>query len=351
MVLAFLIALLAYPGYVGYLRGRQIGQFIREEGPKSHGAKANTPTMGGVLFACVAAVVAAAFLYAARGIEPGALLCLAAALTCSFIGFLDDRAKFQAKANAGISASARLLAELAAGALLALLALACGEGARLFIPAPFAGGEPGSIMLSPFIYVPLGALVVAGSANAVNLHDGMDGLAAGTSIQVLAAMAIILAATGQWTLAAVAAAAAGAVSAFLIFNRYPASVFMGDVGSLFIGGLVGALALVGGITAWFVPLASIYILETLSVMAQVAYFKLTKQYSPPLPMPAWQIAWLKLTRRLPGEGKRLLRMAPLHHHFEAVGAEAGMPEWQVVACFWLAQLAICLAVLLVLPAG
>src|SRR5205085_4570311 len=134
-------------------------------------------------------------------------------------------------------------------------------------------------------------------------------------------------------LAAVAAAGAGSVAGFLIYNRYKASIFMGDTGSLFLGGLMASLVLAGRLEIWFIPLSLIYILETLSVMIQVVYFKLTKDYQPEKAMSGPALVWLKLTRRLPGEGKRIFRMAPLHHHFEAVGAEKGLKEWQVVACF------------------
>jgi phospho-N-acetylmuramoyl-pentapeptide-transferase len=133
-----------------------------------------------------------------------------------------------------------------------------------------------------------------------------------------------------------------------VFNKYPAKIFMGDTGSLFLGGLIATLAIAGGLLIWFIPLTVIYIAEALSVILQVSYFKLTKPYQPPAPMNKMALIVLKLTKRLPGEGKRLLRMAPLHHHFEAVLADKGVPEWQVVAGFWLVQLVICLAVVTLL---
>jgi phospho-N-acetylmuramoyl-pentapeptide-transferase len=146
-------------------------------------------------------------------------------------------------------------------------------------------------------------------------------------------------------LAVVAASLVGAVGGFLIYNRNPAKVFMGDTGSLYLGGALASLVAASGLILWFIPLALIYIIETVSVMIQVVYFKLTKDYTPETPMSKPALLWLKLTKRLPGEGKRFFRMAPLHHHFEAVGEDKGVPEWQVVAYFWLAQLAICAAVL------
>jgi phospho-N-acetylmuramoyl-pentapeptide-transferase len=199
--------------------------------------------------------------------------------------------------------------------------------------------------MPPWLFICLGSFLVAATTNSLNLHDGMDGLAGGTSLLVLAAMAAILAGLHQHGLAQLALMAVGALAAFLLFNRYPAKIFMGDTGSLFLGGLIAALTLASGTLFWFIPLAAIYIAEALSVIGQVVYFKLTKPYVPDKPISRPGLIWLKLTKRLPGEGKRLLRMAPLHHHFEAVLAERGVPEWQVVAAFWLVQLVICLAVL------
>ena len=138
---------------------------------------------------------------------------------------------------------------------------------------------------------------------------------------------------------------AGALAAFLLFNCYPAKIFMGDVGSLFLGGLLAALVLCSGLTIWFIPLTLIYILETLSVIIQVSYFKLTKPYNPPKPMNKISLGFYKLTHKLPGEGKRIFRMSPLHHHFEAIMADKGIQEWQVVLGFWFVQLLICFLVL------
>jgi phospho-N-acetylmuramoyl-pentapeptide-transferase len=121
---------------------------------------------------------------------------------------------------------------------------------------------------------------------------------------------------------------------------------MGDTGSLFIGGLIAALVIASGTVLYFIPLSLVFIAEAVSVMLQVSYFKLTKSYTPERPMSTPALAVYKLTHRLPGEGKRLFRMAPLHHHFEAVLAEKGVKEWQVVAGFWAVQAVLCLFVLL-----
>jgi phospho-N-acetylmuramoyl-pentapeptide-transferase len=133
---------------------------------------------------------------------------------------------------------------------------------------------------------------------------------------------------------------------FFCFNRHPAKIFMGDTGSLFIGGLMAALAASGGLILWFIPLSVIYILESASVLIQRAVFKLSKPFTPDKPMSALQLIKYKLTRKLPGEGTRVFRVAPLHHHYEAVWAEKGVQEAQVVAAFWVVQAVICALVLL-----
>jgi phospho-N-acetylmuramoyl-pentapeptide-transferase len=189
--------------------------------------------------------------------------------------------------------------------------------------------------------------LVAATTNAMNLHDGMDGLAGGTGLLTfitLGAMLALLPAASvpvAQPLAVVAFSVAGGLAAFLVYNKFPAKVFMGDTGSLFLGGMMAAMVATSGLTLWFIPISLIYVLEAVSVMAQVSYFKLTKQYQPETPMSRPALIWLKLTKRLPGEGKRLFRMAPLHHHFEAIAEDKGLAEWQVVACFWLLQLLIC----------
>ncbi len=344
-----MLCMISMPLYIRWLKTRQIGQFIREEGPASHAAKASTPTMGGVAFIAATLIVCLVIFALGSFWSKRELVVIAVATVCGLLGLADDMAKLKRKANAGLSARTRLVLEIGLGVAAGALLLLPGGLVWMFLPQFSFGGflvHGPIIEMPPVLYLLLAGFLLAATTNAVNLHDGMDGLAAGTAVQVLLAMAIILTATSQLPLAVVAAVAAGAVGGFLIFNRYPASVFMGDTGSLYLGGLIALLALAGGIVVWFVPLTLIYIAETLSVMAQVTYFKLTKPYTPEKPMPLPLLIWFKLTRRLPGEGKRLFRMAPLHHHFEAVAADAGIAEWKVVACFWLVQFVICLLVLI-----
>lgn len=273
---------------------------------------------------------------------------------CGIVGLLDDSAKVRNKANKGISGHIRLGIETLLGLILGAMLFALGKNilllpvclSSLFTGLPAAAGTPYLFFALPVVvYLLLAAFLAAATTNAVNLHDGMDGLAAGTACQVFATLAVMFFETNQIAYATISATAAGALLGFLIYNRNPAQIFMGDTGSLFIGGLLACLVIAGGMTLWFVPLSLIYIAEALSVMAQVVYFKLTKPYSGEKSLSGPALIWLKLTKRLPGEGKRLFRMAPLHHHYEAVFSEKGASEWQVVAAFWLVQFALCLAVL------
>lgn len=337
-VIAFALSAIVFPFYISWLKKKQIEQYVREEGPQSHAAKSKTPTMGGLCFIAVSTVVSLGCLLLAK---PSPEVSLAIAVTivaalCGLVGFADDFAKVTSKSNKGLSAKARLLIEFGIGFAFGAFFLFQGFGTTLLHVDP----------IWQYIYA-LGLIpfLVAATTNAMNLHDGMDGLAGGTSLQVFFVLTFMLTASHQSDLAIVSLSLAGAVAGFLLYNRNPAKVFMGDTGSLFLGGALAALVAASGFVFWFIPLALIYIVETISVMIQVVYFKLTKDYTPETPMSKPALIWHKLTKRLPGEGKRFFRMAPLHHHFEAVGEDKGVPEWQVVAYFWLAQSIICAAVL------
>ena len=358
-LIAFVFCFFLYPFYIKWLVARQIGQFIRQEGPASHAAKSRTPTMGGLCF--IGGTVIAALCVTTLGksaVQPGyfdtgVIFVLSASALCGLLGFADDFGKITKKSNAGISGKLRLACEFGLG-------LALGFGFQFYhapeiVTGSFSGSQyllktihlsnyPALDFLYRFLLVPF---IMAATSNALNLHDGMDGLAAGTSILVFISLsAMLICLPGCAALGWTAAAAAGALTAFLLYNRYPARIFMGDTGSLFIGALMAALVSLSGLVLWFIPLALIYIVETLSVISQVLYFKLTKPYEPERPMSPPALVLFKLSHTLPGQGKRLWRMAPIHHHFEALAAEKNHKEWQVVLCFWLAQLiisSICLA--------
>ena len=370
VLISWAICVSGLPAYIKLLKQFQIQQYLREEGPKSHAHKAKTPTAGGVCFwlATVLTFVGMSIWNKTLNL-PIAVILLVASI-CGFLGLADDLAKVMQKSNKGVSEKLRVLVETATGFALGLviifgepvfnwLHLCCpfvinGSGfASNYIWLPHDHSFPLawrpfdvlSLMVPPVFILVLSTFLIPATTNAVNLHDGMDGLAGGTSFLVLLTMAIIFCVSGQSDLGLLCIVSAASVFGFLLFNKYPAKVFMGDTGSLFLGGLIGALGAVGGIVLLFIPLTLIYIVEALSVIAQVSYYKLTKPYTPAVPISQAKLILTKLTTRLPGQGKRLFRMAPLHHHFEAVLAEKGMREWQVVALFWLAQLSICFLVL------
>ena len=322
----FLIAALLGKVLIPVLHRLKFGQTIREEGPAWHRAKQGTPTMGGMLFiigslaAALLAIIAGQFLLPVK-VFSGTSLTLTKlfggmllALCCGAIGFVDDYIKVVKKRNLGLTASQKLFAQLLVAAGYAISLYMAG-GSRFYIP--FFGLVDWGIWFVPFCM-----FVVVAMTNATNLTDGIDGLC-GTVSFVANLFFLVLAGmleyVGQGLLAA---AFAGSLAGFLVWNLHPAKVFMGDTGSLFIGGLLCALAF--GINQPFllVPVGVVYIAENLSVLLQVGYFKLT-------------------------HGKRLFKMAPLHHHFEM----CGWSEAKIVTVFSLVTLLGCIgAALLVIYA-
>ena len=369
VLISWAICVSGLPAYIKLLKQFQIQQYLREEGPKSHAHKAKTPTAGGVCFWLATVLTCAGMSIWSKSFDLPIAVILIVASICGFLGLADDMAKVMQKSNKGVSEKLRLLVETATGFALGLVIIFEGpvfdwlhgyhslnKGADLapnYIWLPHDSSfflasqstDPLMVMVPPAFILILSTFLIPATTNAVNLHDGMDGLAGGTSFLVLVTMGTIFFVSGRYDLGWLCIVSAASVFGFLLFNKYPAKVFMGDTGSLFLGGLIGALGAVGGIVVLFVPLMLIYIVETISVLAQISYFKLTKPYTPAVPISPAKLILTKLTTRLPGEGKRLFRMAPLHHHFEAILAEKGMREWQVVAFFWLAQLSLCFFVL------
>ncbi len=294
---AFLIALALGPLLIPALRRLKFGQSIREEGPRSHQAKAGTPTMGGLLI--LAAFVIPVLVFAGRSAE--VWLALFVTLGHGLIGFLDDYIKVVLKRNLGLRAREKILGQIIMAIALAYIATTYfGRGTDLWIP--FLGAN---IDFGPLYYI-LIFLVLLGTTNAVNLTDGLDGLAAGTTTIAAAAYAVIALAFDKQSLAVFCLALAGATLGFLRYNAHPAKVFMGDTGSLALGGALAAVAVLTKTELLLVVIGGVFVLEALSVIIQVISFKTT--------------------------GKRVFRMSPIHHHFEL----GGWPETKVVAVFWLA---------------
>lgn len=312
LILAFLIALavaaLVGKFYVPWLRKIKAGQEIKEIGPNWHMSKAGTPTMGGVIF--IVGVIAAVLLVAIpsfREGEIGALFVLLFSLFYGAIGFLDDYEKLKKKQNLGLSAKAKFLLQVAvAVALLFLLRLEGYLTPNLYIPFWHI-----TIPLPEWLYFVLAAFIIVGTVNSVNLTDGLDGLATSVTIPVFVCYTAVAFAWGAGfsSLAIFAAGLTGAMFGFLLYNFYPAKCFMGDTGSLFLGGAVCGMAFALDMPLILIPLGIIYIIEALSDIIQVGYFKLS-------------------------HGKRVFKMAPFHHHLE-MGGWSGhkWTEKQIVALF------------------
>ena len=304
-VLAFMFATAFGRFYIPWLRRQKAGQEIREEGPNWHKKKSGTPTMGGGMF-----ILAVAFVCLTLGFE-GMLhgnyvhiFVLLFALVFGAIGFLDDWEKIRKKQNLGLSAKMKFLLQLAAALVFVLLMRQIGFlKTQLYIPF-WQKTVPGP----EWLYFIFAAFVIVGTVNAVNLTDGLDGLASGTSMPVCLFFVAVTFAWGQnyLELGLFASALAGGLMGFLVYNFYPAKVFMGDTGSLFLGGAIAALAFAYDMPLILVTLGIIYILETLSDIIQVGYFKLS-------------------------HGKRVFRMAPFHHHLE-MGGWTGK-KWNEIEIF------------------
>ncbi len=297
LILAFGLALAVSLGfgalYLPWLRKMKAGQQILEIGPNWHKTKAGTPTMGGVMFilGLAVAVFAAGWSYLAKG-ELGAVYVLLFSLFYGAIGFLDDFEKLKKKQNLGLSAKAKFILQLAAAiALLFLLRLEGYLTPNLYIPFFNV-----SWAMPEWLYFVFAAFVIVGTVNAVNLTDGVDGLATGVTIPVFVFYTAICLAWGAQfeSLALFSIALVGGLCGFLFFNFNPAKCFMGDTGSLFLGGAVCGMAFALDMPLILITLGIIYIIETLSDIIQVSYFKLS-------------------------HGKRVFKMAPFHHHLEMGG--------------------------------
>jgi phospho-N-acetylmuramoyl-pentapeptide-transferase len=323
VVTSLLIAFLAGPMVIRWLTALRVGQVVREVGPETHLDKAGTPTMGGVLIILAATV---STLLWAQLTNWYTLTTLAALLWMGGIGFLDDYLKVVQKHPQGLVARYKMIGQAIFGVALGVLLVV-----RPISPLP------GTVTGVPFFsdwsavfwapaFVVFVAIVVSGTSNTVNLTDGLDGLAAGLTAIVALTFGILAYVTGRvdtshylglfylpgaGELSIFAAALAGAAVGFLWFNAHPAEVFMGDTGSLALGGAIGVMAILLKAEFLLVISGGVFVMEGLSVMIQTS--------------------WFKYTARRFGEGRRVFRMAPIHHHFEKLG----WPETKVVVRFWI----------------
>ena len=312
MVLAalcsFAVAAIAGKLTIPVLRALKAGQSIREIGPAWHSSKSGTPTMGGIIFVigllpCIA--------FGWKGLMNGewtALLVFAFSLVFGLIGFLDDFFKVKFKRNLGLTALQKLLLQLAAGALYLYILYRLGDlSCELYIPFFHVSWQ-----IHPIVYIGFAMFVIVGCVNAVNLTDGVDGLATGVTMPVMLFFAVSALAAQKLTLALFPACLLGALAGFLCYNFHPAKVFMGDTGSLFLGAAVCGMAFALDMPLVLLLVGIIYIIETLSVIMQVLYFKAT-------------------------HGKRIFRMTPIHHHFEM----GGWSEVKIFTVFTAVTCAMC----------
>ncbi|MBH8551894.1 phospho-N-acetylmuramoyl-pentapeptide-transferase [Nostocaceae cyanobacterium CENA357] len=291
-------------GYVviPLLQALKTGQIIREDGPQAHLKKAGTPTMGGIFFIPVAVIIACV----CSDFTKEVLAVSALTLSYGFIGWIDDWQILRRKSNKGISPRMKLALQVGFAVVFCLWLMFNQPANITNIALPGVGW----VLPLGFLFWPLAGFVLVAESNATNLTDGIDGLAAGTVAIALLALGALVAPTSLG-LMVFCAALSGSCLGFLAHNRNPARVFMGDTGSLALGGALAAVALLtNSLVALFI-LSGIFFVETLSVMAQVSYYKATKGPD--------------------GKGKRLFKMAPLHHHLELTG----WSELQVVAVFYI----------------
>lgn len=293
---ALVLTLVVMPVLIPFLHKIKFGQSIRKEGPKSHMAKTGTPTMGGIVFVLVPILVMLILDYKAFA-TPEMLIVVFAYLGYAFIGFLDDFLIVVKKNNDGLKPSVKFLLQ----SVLAVVFYICYTyvaDTSIEIPVLHLSLNIG------ILYFFLVFIMFTAESNAVNLTDGLDGLCAGTSLIAIAPFIIFSLLKGQHDLAMFLLAVSGALLGYLRFNLHPAKIFMGDTGSLAIGGLLAATAMVLKQELLLIIIGGVFLMEVLSVIIQVTSFKLT--------------------------GKRVFRMSPLHHHFEL----GGMKETQVVLMFW-----------------
>lgn len=301
-ILSLGLTIFAIPGFIRWVQSRGWGQQIRPEGPADHQVKAGTPTMGGAVF--VLASFVATWVFAEPNLELSVLWLVI--LGGFAIGLLDDLTGLMKGRNLGLKARQKLVLQ----GLLGLAPAAYLVWGRGVDSVPLPGGIE---LVGAWWVLAIGTLAVVATTNAVNLADGMDGLASGAALPVLAFFAVAGVCQDQLSVTISALAIGGALLGFLWFNCFPAKIFMGDTGSLALGGGVAAMALLLGRPIMLVLIGGLFVAEALSVIIQVSYFKATG-------------------------GKRVFKMSPLHHHF----ALSGMHEVQVVIRFWLVSTFFCL---------
>ena len=289
LLTALFISLWMGPRMIAHLQKLSFGQVVRNDGPESHFSKRGTPTMGGIMF--IAAIILCTVGFGWKSMTENHdythLYVLALALCYGLVGFADDFVKVKLKRNLGLTAIQKFLLQLVVAAAFLFVLKGSGDlSCDLYIPFWNLDLE-----IPTAVYMVFAAFVIVGCVNAVNLTDGVDGLSSSVTIPVMVFFATTSYIYGRTTLALLPATVAGGLAGFLCYNFHPAKVFMGDTGSLFLGGMVCGMAFALDMPLILILVGIIYLCETLSVILQVTYFKLT-------------------------HGKRIFKMTPIHHHFE-----------------------------------
>lgn len=304
VIIAFFISAVLGPVVIPFLRRLKVGQTVRDEGPQSHIKKNGTPTMGGILI--LGAVVVTSIFYVKD--YPNIIPVLFLTLGFGLIGFLDDYIKVVLKRSMGLRAWQKMLGQLIVTGVFAYY-LCHYTDVSLAMKIPFMSGQ---YIDFGIFNIPILFFIVIGTVNGTNFTDGLDGLASSVTV-IIATFFTVIAIGTKSGIEPITGAVVGALLGFLLFNVYPASVFMGDTGSLALGGFVAATAYMLQMPLFIAIVGFVYLMEVLSVMIQVSYFKLTG-------------------------GKRIFKMAPIHHHFEL----CGWSETRVVAVFAIVTAILCL---------
>lgn len=312
VLLSFSISVILCPIVIPFLKWLKFGQYVRDDGPKSHLKKAGTPTMGGLII--LISVVVTSSLYLRD--YPEILPVIFATVGFGLIGFLDDYIKIVMRRSLGLRAWQKLVLQLLV-TIIFVYYYTQHLHYEMQMLIPFTGGIASGryIALPGWLFIPFLFFVMVGTVNGTNFTDGLDGLASSVTLLIAVFFTVVAIGTGS-TVAPVCAAVAGALMGFLVFNVYPASVFMGDTGSLALGGFVASTALLLKMPLYILIVGMIYLVEVLSVILQVGYFKIT-------------------------HGRRIFKMAPIHHHFE----QSGWSETKVVAVFSVVTALFCLIAL------
>ncbi|WP_085992473.1 phospho-N-acetylmuramoyl-pentapeptide-transferase [Oceanobacillus senegalensis] len=302
IAIGFLITVLLSPIFIPLLRRLKFGQSIREEGPKSHLKKTGTPTMGGIMIVLSIIITSIIMVYKVLGNDVSYEFWLLNFVLFGYglLGFLDDYIKVAMKRNLGLTSRQKMIGQIIIALIFYFILNREGFSTYITIPGTNMEWDLG------WFYAVLIIIMLVGSSNAVNLTDGLDGLLAGTAAIAFGAYAILsLFVGGHSEVVIFSLAVVGALLGFLVFNAHPAKVFMGDTGSLALGGAIAAVAILTKTEILLIIIGGVFVLETLSVIIQVISFKTT--------------------------GKRVFKMSPLHHHYELLG----WSEWRVVTTFWL----------------